>query len=120
MLHSREPQRSSVEELWTKLASNIREILHNNIEISTFAESYYLGYMLMCCLRPQGPLLYNGVRDLLVENLDRLAKEIIFPVVPSRLESDLMKRRREDEGILEAVYTAWSDYTDNVKKSVAT
>jgi len=62
-------------------------------------------------------MLYNGVTSLVTENLDRLTKEIIFPNLPSGLELDPMKRRHDDEKILEAVYNAWSDHTDSVKKS---
>ena len=61
-------------------------------------------------------MLYNGVTNLVIENLDRLTKEIILPNLPSGLELDPMKRRREDEKVLEAVYNAWSDHTDSVKK----
>jgi len=60
--------------------------------------------------------LYNGVTSLVTENLDRLTKEFIFPNLPSGLELDPMKRRCKDEKILEAVFNAWSDHTDSVKK----
>lgn len=65
---------------------------------------------------PRVVMLYNGVTNLIIENLDRLTKETISPNLHSGVELDLMKRRCEDEKILEAVHNAWSDHTDSVKK----
>jgi cullin 3 len=78
-----------------------------------FSETYSLVYnqIFHCHL-----MFYNGVTGLVTENLDRLTKEIIFPNLPSGLESDPMKRKCEDEKLLEAVYNAWSDHMDSVKK----
>jgi hypothetical protein len=107
--------------VWETIASNIREIQHHHIDTLTFSKTYTLVYNSMyCSLAPMvlslAPMFYNGVTNLVIENLDRLAKEIIFPNLPSGLELDPMKRRSEDEKVLEAVYNAWSDHTDSVKK----
>jgi cullin 3 len=65
---------------------------------------------------PLGPMLYNGVTNLVIENLDRLTKEVISPNLPSWPELDPVKRRCEDEKVLEAVYNVWSDHAESVKK----
>jgi hypothetical protein len=76
------------------IASNIHEIQLHHIDMLIFLETYTLIY----------------------ENLDRLTEEMIIPNLPPGLELDPMKRRFEDEKVLEAVYNAWSDHTDCVKK----
>ena len=103
-----------MEETWGKLASNIRQILHHHAETPTFAECYYLGYELVVSGHAQ--MLYNGVSGLLVENLKRLAKEVIFPALPTGLESDLMQRIDQHQTLLNTVYQVWSDHADCVDK----
>ena len=78
-----------------------------------FSETYSLVYNHFFLCRS---MMYHGVTNLVTENLDRLTKEIIFPNLSSGLEPDPIKRRCEDEKLLEAVYNAWSDHTDSVKK----
>jgi cullin 3 len=64
----------------------------------------------------QGQMLYNGVSDLVVENLNRLAGEIIFPAFPSGLEQDPMQQSQEGERLLKAVHKVWVDHTDCMDK----
>ena len=107
---------SPIKASWETIASNIRE-LHHHIDALTFSVTHTSVYnsmgSLVCGL---APMSYNGVTNLVTENLDRLAKEMTFPNLPSGLELDPMKRRYEDEKVLEAVNNAWSDHTDSVKK----
>lgn len=63
-----------------------------------------------------GPILYNGVKDLVIENLNRLAEESIFPAFPSGLEQDPMQQSQEGERLLKAVHKVWSDHTDCMEK----
>ncbi len=61
-------------------------------------------------------MLYNGVRGLVVENLNRLAEETILPAFPSGLEQDPMQQSQEGERLLRAVHRVWSDHTDCMDK----
>ncbi|KAH9002894.1 Cullin-domain-containing protein [Lactarius hatsudake] len=61
-------------------------------------------------------MLYNGVSDLVVENLNRIADEVILPAFPSGLEQDPMQQSREGERLLKAVHKVWSDHTDCMDK----
>ncbi|KAF8501525.1 Cullin-domain-containing protein [Russula emetica] len=61
-------------------------------------------------------MLYNGVRDLVIENLNRLAEETILPAFPSGLEQDPMQQSQEGERLLKAVHKVWSDHTDCMDK----
>jgi cullin 3 len=61
-------------------------------------------------------MLYNGVRDLVIENLNRLAEETIFPAFPSGLEQDPMQQSQEGERLLKAVHKVWSDHADCMDK----
>ena len=61
-------------------------------------------------------MLYNGVRDLVIENLNRLAQESILPAFPSGLEQDPMQQSQEGERLLKAVYKVWSDHADCMDK----
>ena len=107
-------KRHRVEESWEEIASDIREIQHHHVDTLIFSETYRLVYI----STSSRPMLYNGVINLVIENLDRLTKEIIFPNLPSGPELDPMKRRCEDEKVLEAVYNAWSDHTDSMKRVI--
>ncbi|KAI0293738.1 Cullin [Russula brevipes] len=105
----------AIEESWVRLAKNIRQILHHNeMPTGTFAECYYLGYELV--ENGQAQMLYNGVSNLFVENLNRLTKGIVFPTSKARLESSPVQRGREDEVLLSTVYNIWNDHRDCVDK----
>ena len=93
---------------------NIREIQHHNAHKLSFEECYRLGYQLV--VSKQGHLLYNGVSDLVVENLNRIADEVILPAFPSGLEQDPMQQSQEGERLLKAVHKVWSDHTDCMDK----
>ncbi len=93
---------------------NIREIQHHNAHKLSFEECYRLSYQLV--VNEHGQILYNGIRDLVVENLNRLAEETILPVFPSGLEQDPMQLSQEGERLLKAVHKVWSDHTDCMDK----
>ena len=104
----------AVDESWAKLTLNIREIQHHNAHKLSFEECYRLSYQLV--VSKHGQMLYNGVRDLVVENLNRLAQETILPAFPSGLEQDPMQQSQEGERLLKAVHKVWSDHTDCMDK----
>ena len=104
----------AVDESWAKLTLNIREIQHHNTHKLSFEECYRLGYQLV--VSKQGQLLYNGVSDLVVENLNRLAEQVILPAFPSGLEQDPMQQSQEGERLLKAVHKVWSDHTGCMDK----
>jgi cullin 3 len=104
----------AVDESWAKLTLNIREIQHHNAHKLSFEECYRLSYQLV--VSKHGQMLYNGVRDLVIENLNRLAEETILPAFPSGLEQDPMQQSREGERLLKAVHKVWSDHTDCMDK----
>ncbi|KAI0001508.1 Cullin-domain-containing protein, partial [Russula compacta] len=104
----------AVDESWAKLALNIREIQQHNSHKLSFEECHRLGYQLV--VSKHGPALYNGVKGLVIENLNRLAEESIFPAFPSGLEQDPMQQSQEGERLLKAVHKVWSDHTDSMEK----
>ena len=104
----------AADESWAKLTLNIREIQHQNAHKLSFEECYRLGYQLV--VSKNGTLLYNGVKDLVVENLNRLAEENILPTFPSGLEQDPMQQSHEGERLLKAVHKVWSDHADSMDK----
>ncbi|KAI0303827.1 Cullin-domain-containing protein [Multifurca ochricompacta] len=103
-----------VDESWAKLTSYIREIQHHNAHKLSFEVCYRLGYQLV--VSKQGPMLYNGVGDLVVENLNRLAEEFVLPTFPSGLEQDPMQQSQEGERLLKALHKVWRDHTDCMDK----
>ncbi len=76
----------------------------------SFEDCYRLGYQLV--VSQHGKMLYDGVSDLIVENLNRLAEETILPAFPSGLEQDPMQQSHEGERLLKAVHKVWTDHTD--------
>ena len=97
-----------------KLLLNIRKIQHHDAHKLSFDECYRLSYQLV--LSEHGQMLYDGVRDVVVENLNRLAQETILPAVPSGLEQGPMRQNHEGERLLKAVHEVWSDHTDCMDK----
>jgi hypothetical protein len=104
----------AADESWAKLTLNIREIQHQNAHKLSFEECYRLSYQLV--VSKNGEMLYNGVKDLVIENLNRLAEEIVIPAFPPALEQDPMQQSREGERLLKAVHKVWSDHTDSMDK----
>ena len=56
----------------------------------------------------KGSLLYNGVKELIGEELENLATTMVIPAFPSTSD-DSMRRRTEEELLLRALREAW-DY----------
>jgi cullin 3 len=67
-------------------------------------------------LYKEGDKLYNGMKALVAENLDKLAKEDIIPVFPTGASSDAMEKSQEAETLLKALKRVWDDHTSNMIK----
>ncbi|KIL67568.1 hypothetical protein M378DRAFT_22743 [Amanita muscaria Koide BX008] len=104
----------SSEETWTQLATNIREIQNQNARNLSFEENHRFGYNLV--LYRHGEMLYNGLKGLIMENLDTLANEQITPVFPNSGGQDLMQGSQEAELLCKAVTKVHEDHCSNMVK----
>ena len=91
---------------------NIREIQNHRAFTLSFEENYRLAYYMV--VNKQGETLYNGVVDLVTENLNRLADEIIVPAFPSGMDGDPMHSSQEAERLLKALRRVWEDHTESM------
>ena len=63
-----------------------------------------------------GEKLYNGVKQLVAENLETLAKERIIPVFPTGMVKDGPQLSQESEILLKALKSVWDDHTSNMTR----
>ncbi|KAF9244461.1 Cullin repeat-like-containing domain protein [Melanogaster broomeanus] len=63
-----------------------------------------------------GPMLYEGVCQLIADNLDRLAKEDIIPTLPNGGSNDPLEQGQEAELLLRALRRVWDDHTGGLLK----
>ncbi|GAW10019.1 Cullin-domain-containing protein [Lentinula edodes] len=104
----------SVEETWSTLSQNIKEILNHNAANLSFEENHRYAYHLV--LYKNGDILYRGMKKIVAENLDRLAKEEIISAFPTTGTGDPMQRSQENELLLKALKSVWDDHTSNMAK----
>ena len=104
----------STDKTWDKLANNIREIQNHNSANLSFEENYRFAYNMV--LYKEGENLYNAVKTLVSENLEKLAKEEIVPVFPTGASSEPMQKSQEAELLLKALKRVWDDHTSNMVK----
>ncbi|KAG6908334.1 hypothetical protein DXG01_005245 [Tephrocybe rancida] len=104
----------SAEKTWAELAHNIREIQNHDASNLSFEENYRFAYNMV--LHKEGKMLYEGVKKLVVENLEQLASEKIIPVFPTGGNSDPMHRSQESDIFLKAVRNVWDDHIGNMVK----
>lgn len=64
-------------------------------------------------LYKQGDVLYKGVTDLVIENLNKLAQVHIVPKFPTGTK-DPTVRSSEDELLLKALRNVWDDHTSSM------
>ncbi|KAI6102086.1 Cullin family-domain-containing protein [Pisolithus sp. B1] len=76
----------SPEDTWNRLSKNIREIHMHNASFLSFEENYRYAYNMV--MYKSGSMLYNGVCDLVAENVDRLAEEDIISSFPKGTSGD--------------------------------
>jgi cullin 3 len=103
-----------VDETWSRLSANIREIHNQNTSSLSFEENYRYAYNMV--LYKNGAVLYKGVCQLVAENIDRLAQREIIPAFPSGSSKDPVQRSQEGELLLRAVRRVWDDHTGNMSK----
>ncbi|TFK72891.1 Cullin-domain-containing protein [Pluteus cervinus] len=112
----RPPQRYgpefSSQKTWALLEPNIREILNHNAMNLSFEENHRYAYNMVLC--KEGPMLYEGVKRLVKENLVKLANEVIIPKFPTSGASDLMHKSQEDEALLKALRRVWDDHKSSM------
>lgn len=67
-------------------------------------------------LYKSGEKLYKGVMQLVTDNLEKLAREEVFPAFPSGASTDPMQKSQEGEMLLKALRRIWDDHTGNMVK----
>ncbi|WVW86394.1 hypothetical protein I302_108440 [Kwoniella bestiolae CBS 10118] len=113
-----------IKDTWTKLANAIREIQNHNASKLSYEEHYRYGYNMV--LHKHGDQLYNGVKALIAEYLDKLAEEKIVPTFPrsggtrgaGKLGggAEAIERALEGDRFLKAIKSAWEDHTGSMRK----
>jgi cullin 3 len=63
-----------------------------------------------------GDIVYNGVNQLVAENLDLLAKMEVAPAFPTGGSDDPMHQTQEGERLLKAIKKVWDDHKGNMMK----
>ena len=101
-------------ETWALFSKSVREIQNNNAHQLSYEENYRHAYNLV--LYKHGELLYNGVCELVSQNLDRLTREVIVPAFPSGGDSDPMHRSQEGERLLKAFRNVWEEHISSMSK----
>ncbi|KAG1747209.1 Cullin [Suillus paluster] len=104
----------SLDETWSRLSTNIREIYNQNASNLSFEENYRYAYNMV--LYKNGAVLYKGVCQLVAENIDRLAQSEIIPAFPSGSSKDPVQQSQEGESLLRALRRVWDDHTGNMSK----
>lgn len=113
LMVQRGPEFSS-DETWSKLSANIREIHKHNASNLSFEENHRFAYNMV--LHRNGEKLYNGVCQLVAENLAELAKNYIFSAFPTGGSDDRMQQTQEGETMLKALRRVWDDHTGSMAK----
>ncbi|KAF7327731.1 CULLIN-2 domain-containing protein [Mycena kentingensis (nom. inval.)] len=103
----------SIEKTWSDLANNIREIQNHNAPNLSFEENHRFAYNMV--LHKQGEMLYTGVCQLVVENLNSLANEYVVPAYPSGA-TDQTVQNQEAEVLLKGLKLVWEDHTGNMTR----
>lgn len=103
-----------MDETWTKLSRNIVEIQNHNAANLSFEENHRYAYNMV--LYKNGDKLYRGTKQLIVENLDKLAKEYIIPAFPTNVSEDPVQKSQEGEMLLKALKKVWDDHTSSLSK----
>ncbi|BEJ15327.1 hypothetical protein CspHIS471_0410940 [Cutaneotrichosporon sp. HIS471] len=114
---------TSIKEIWNKLSHAIREIQNHNASKLSFEEHYRYAYNMV--LYKHGDQLYNGVKGIVAEHLDKLAEERIVPAFPRTSATQAsapgggaaaVERAVEGDRFLRAVKGVWDDHTGSMRK----
>ncbi|CAE6425673.1 unnamed protein product [Rhizoctonia solani] len=101
---------------WEKLSASIQQIYAKNAASLSFEENYRHAYNLV--IAKQGKMLYDGLVDLISENLDIFAKEKLVPVFPrTELDGrDSMEMCQAGELFVKAFREVWDDHESSMSK----
>ena len=66
-------------------------------------------------LYKQGDVLYRGITELVIENLNKLAQLYIVPTFPTGTK-DVTVRSSEDELLLKALKNVWDDHSSSLMR----
>jgi cullin 3 len=105
---------AAVQDTWARFAKAVREIHNNNAHQLSYEEHYRYDYNL--CLFKHGEMLYNGVCDLVSQNLDSLVISVITPAFPTSSKDDPVHRSQEGERLLIAFRKVWDSHTSSMSK----
>ena len=108
------PSDVPLDETWKRLSNNIREIFAQNAANLSFEENHRFSYNLV--LGKQSEKLYEGVKALIVENLQQMVKEKLIPAFPTGVRSDMISRAKEGEELLKAFRYVWNDHESGLCK----
>lgn len=64
----------------------------------------------------QSEMLYEGVKALIADNLQKMVKEKLIPAFPAGVRSDMISRAKEGEELLEAFRCVWDDHNSAMCK----
>lgn len=103
----------SIDDTWSKLSTNIREIHRHNASNLSFEENHRFAYNMV--LHRNGEMLYKGVCALVAENLAELARGEVVPAFPTG-GNDRMQQTQEGEMLLKALRRIWDDHTGSMSK----
>ncbi|KND02992.1 uncharacterized protein SPPG_08979 [Spizellomyces punctatus DAOM BR117] len=93
-------------ETWERLSTAIKEIYKRNAGVLSFEELYRNAYNMV--LNKQGDKLYNGVRDVVTEHLQQVARDFVVPSFPQMAPGGGMTGGTE---FLKTVKNVWEDHT---------
>lgn len=102
------PTGANHNENWSRLENAVREIHNHNAARLSYEETYRYAYNLV--IAKHGDIVYQGVNKLIIENLDKLAKEEVAPAFPTGGNSDPTHQSQEGEVFLKAVTKVWLDH----------
>ncbi|KDR76203.1 hypothetical protein GALMADRAFT_225884 [Galerina marginata CBS 339.88] len=101
----------SPDKTWSQLSKNIREIQNHNAANLSFEENHRFAYNMV--LYKNGDKLYNGTKQLVIENLETLASEFVIPAFTTGT-TDPTVQNSEEELLLKALRQVWDDHTSNM------
>ncbi|TPX57782.1 hypothetical protein PhCBS80983_g03594 [Powellomyces hirtus] len=93
------------DEVWENLATAIRVICSHNASCLSFEELYRNAYNMV--LHKQGDKLYNGVRDVVAEHLEKIARDHVVPAFPQTAPGGGMTGATE---FLKSLRNVWDDH----------
>lgn len=96
------------------MSKAIQEIHNHNASNLSFEENYRFAYNLV--LHKQGKQLYDGVKDLISQNINKLAETEVRPAFPTSVNADAASRSQESERFLKALRSSWDDHISSMSK----